>query len=208
MLSPQHKHTGLPTRWASPAFLSFTSLQTISRKLFQASVVLAYRCVCVWFMCVRAHVSWPIMCKLLGKASLKKATLFVAYQNVAVTFFFFFFFDTPQSALPRFWGEALRLCGPHVEVVVNGVRLLRFSPLTISSQLHACLSTDLRGRRGAPLIKGKINSTLSRWIVWAQGVCGTLTLCLGTHYAQKHTSLKKHSCTFTNFHTQTNNTTA
>lgn len=42
----------------------------------------------VWFMCVRAHVSWPIMCKSLGKASLKQATLFVVYQNVAVTFFF------------------------------------------------------------------------------------------------------------------------
>ncbi len=64
-------------------------------------------CVCVWFMCVRAHVSWPIMCKLLGKASLKKATLFVAYQNVAVTFFYFFWYTTISAAKVLGWSLAI-----------------------------------------------------------------------------------------------------
>lgn len=44
--------------------------------------------VCLIYVCERTHVSLLIICELLGKASLKKATLFVDYQNLAMTFFF------------------------------------------------------------------------------------------------------------------------
>lgn len=66
-----HHNTNTQGCRTSPAFLSFTLLQTISKKPFQASVVLAYRWGCVCDLCVLACVSWPIICKLLGKALLK-----------------------------------------------------------------------------------------------------------------------------------------
>lgn len=136
-----HHNTNTQGRRISAAFLSFTLLQTISKKPFQASVVLAYRWGCVCDFCVRANVFLGL---LYASCWVK-----LCWNRPHCCSWQYQFFLMPPSALPRFWGEPLRLNGPYVEVVVNGARLLCFSALTISSQLHSWLSADLRRRRKA-----------------------------------------------------------